>query len=127
MSDVYPVPADWAKKAFVTATGYEDAYAQSIRDPDTFWREEAKGRRIMAGVDHGGGIDAATLRWGGARADWLDLSTGINPCPPELPEIPMRAWHRSKPACRNCRKCRSVNATASPPCWVSARTNSALT
>ena len=42
MSDVYPVPADWAKKAFVTATGYEDAYAQSIRDPDTFWREEAK-------------------------------------------------------------------------------------
>ena len=42
MSDVYPVPADWAKKAFVTASGYEDAYAQSIRDPDTFWREEAK-------------------------------------------------------------------------------------
>ncbi|MFM2237606.1 MAG: hypothetical protein RL209_1640, partial [Pseudomonadota bacterium] len=42
MSDVYPVTADWAKKAFVTASGYEDAYAQSIRDPDTFWREEAK-------------------------------------------------------------------------------------
>jgi acetyl-CoA synthetase len=42
MSDVYPVPADWAKKAFVTASGYEDAYAQSIRDPDAFWREEAK-------------------------------------------------------------------------------------
>jgi acetyl-CoA synthetase len=42
MSDVYPVPADWAKKAFVTASGYEDAYAQSIRDPDAFWRQEAK-------------------------------------------------------------------------------------
>jgi cobalamin biosynthetic protein CobC len=29
--------------------------------------------------DHGGGIDAAAARWGGARGDWLDLSTGINP------------------------------------------------
>lgn len=35
----------------------------------------------MAGVDHGGGIDAAVDRWGGARGDWLDLSTGINPRP----------------------------------------------
>lgn len=31
--------------------------------------------------DHGGGIDAAVARWGGAREDWLDLSTGINPHP----------------------------------------------
>ena len=31
--------------------------------------------------DHGGGIDAARARWGGARAEWLDLSTGINPVP----------------------------------------------
>ena len=31
--------------------------------------------------DHGGGIDAARARWGGARTDWLDLSTGINPVP----------------------------------------------
>jgi cobalamin biosynthetic protein CobC len=31
--------------------------------------------------DHGGGIDAARARWGGERADWLDLSTGINPVP----------------------------------------------
>lgn len=31
--------------------------------------------------DHGGGIDAAAARWGGARGDWLDLSTGINPVP----------------------------------------------
>lgn len=29
--------------------------------------------------DHGGGLDAAIDRFGGARADWVDLSTGINP------------------------------------------------
>ena len=27
----------------------------------------------------GGGLDAAVARHGGSRADWLDLSTGINP------------------------------------------------
>lgn len=31
--------------------------------------------------DHGGGIDAAIEIHGGRRADWLDLSTGINPVP----------------------------------------------
>ena len=37
--------------------------------------------------DHGGGIDAARARWGGTRAEWLDLSTGINPVPwPEPPD-----------------------------------------
>ncbi|EKE44295.1 cobalamin biosynthetic protein CobC [Oceaniovalibus guishaninsula JLT2003] len=42
--------------------------------------------------DHGGGIDAATARWGGARADWLDLSTGINPIPYPLPPLPPECW-----------------------------------
>ena len=31
------------------------------------------------GRDHGGGLDAAAEEFGGARNDWLDLSTGINP------------------------------------------------
>ena len=31
--------------------------------------------------DHGGGLDAAVARYGGTRADWIDLSTGINPQP----------------------------------------------
>ncbi|MEM8823724.1 MAG: threonine-phosphate decarboxylase [Pseudomonadota bacterium] len=40
--------------------------------------------------DHGGGLDAARARWGGE--DWIDLSTGINPEPYPIPDIPTRAW-----------------------------------
>ncbi|MDA0900880.1 MAG: threonine-phosphate decarboxylase, partial [Proteobacteria bacterium] len=42
--------------------------------------------------DHGGGIDAATAQYGGARADWLDLSTGINPCPYPIGDLPADVW-----------------------------------
>ena len=42
--------------------------------------------------DHGGGLDAAVATFGGARADWLDLSTGINPVPYPMPTIPAAAW-----------------------------------
>ncbi|WP_279479239.1 threonine-phosphate decarboxylase CobD [Aureimonas sp. SK2] len=36
---------------------------------------------------HGGALGAAVARFGGRREDWLDLSTGINPVPPPLPEL----------------------------------------
>jgi len=42
--------------------------------------------------DHGGGIDAAIARHGGSRAEWLDLSTGINPHPYAIPRLPGDAW-----------------------------------
>jgi len=42
--------------------------------------------------DHGGGLDAAVTQYGGARADWLDLSTGINPVPYPVGEISADAW-----------------------------------
>lgn len=51
-----------------------------------------QGTPRIADPDHGGGIDAACLRWGGARADWLDLSTGINPRPYPIPALPPDAW-----------------------------------
>jgi cobalamin biosynthetic protein CobC len=42
--------------------------------------------------DHGGGLDAAVARFGGTRTDWSDLSTGINPVPYPLPDLPRDAW-----------------------------------
>ncbi len=44
--------------------------------------------------EHGGGLDAAIAEYGGLAKDWLDLSTGINPTPYPLPDIPETAWHR---------------------------------
>jgi cobalamin biosynthetic protein CobC len=42
--------------------------------------------------DHGGGLDAAIIQFGGTRARWIDLSTGINPVPYLLPDLPADAW-----------------------------------
>jgi cobalamin biosynthetic protein CobC len=42
--------------------------------------------------DHGGGVDGAATRYGGSRADWIDLSTGINPLPYPVPDFPADAW-----------------------------------
>ena len=46
------------------------------------------------GPRHGGGVDAAAARFGGARRTWIDLSTGINPMPYPLADVPDTAWHR---------------------------------
>ncbi|MBK5946533.1 threonine-phosphate decarboxylase [Rhodobacter veldkampii DSM 11550] len=40
--------------------------------------------------DHGGNIDAAKARFGGA--DWIDLSTGINRVPYPIPVLTAEAW-----------------------------------
>ncbi|MEM6308159.1 MAG: threonine-phosphate decarboxylase, partial [Pseudomonadota bacterium] len=42
--------------------------------------------------DHGGNLDAAVALYGGVRGDWTDLSTGINPVPYPIPDIPSSAW-----------------------------------
>ncbi|UVD58883.1 threonine-phosphate decarboxylase CobD [Rhizobium sp. Pop5] len=49
---------------------------------------------MSAPIAHGGGVTMAAAAFGGRPEDWLDLSTGINPCPVALPEIPARVWHR---------------------------------
>ncbi len=41
MSKVYPVTAEWAKRAYVNAAGYADKYRRSIEEPEAFWREES--------------------------------------------------------------------------------------
>jgi len=43
MSDqVLPVPAEWAKRAFVDNGKYQDLYKASVADPIAFWREQGK-------------------------------------------------------------------------------------
>jgi cobalamin biosynthetic protein CobC len=49
---------------------------------------------MSAPIVHGGGITEAAAVFGGKLTDWLDLSTGINPNPVTLPDIPVNAWHR---------------------------------
>ncbi|GAW34615.1 threonine-phosphate decarboxylase [Roseovarius sp. A-2] len=41
--------------------------------------------------DHGGNLDAAMHRFGGDRAQWIDLSTGINPVPYPMPPLSRHA------------------------------------
>lgn len=48
----------------------------------------------MAAVFHGGGIARAAARHGIPAAEWLDLSTGINPVPPALPDLPLNLFQR---------------------------------
>lgn len=43
-------------------------------------------------AEHGGGIDRACAVYGGTRAEWLDLSTGINPRPYPLPPLDPTCW-----------------------------------
>ncbi len=48
--------------------------------------------------EHGGGLDAVIFRRGGSRAEWIDLSTGINPWPwphpAPLPPLPAESFTR---------------------------------
>jgi len=39
---VYPVPDEWAEKALIDASRYEAMYRESVEDPESFWRREAK-------------------------------------------------------------------------------------
>ena len=44
MSDtsIFPVPAELARAAWIDAAKYQQMYDRSIKDPEGFWREEAK-------------------------------------------------------------------------------------
>ena len=45
-------------------------------------------------VYHGGNLAQARAEFPGAPEPWVDLSTGINPVPYPIPEIPVMAWTR---------------------------------
>jgi acetyl-CoA synthetase len=40
LSKIYPVPPEWAARAYVDKQGYADRYRASIERPEAFWREE---------------------------------------------------------------------------------------
>ncbi len=39
---IFPVPDEWAENALISDDVYQERYAQSVSDPDGFWRGEAK-------------------------------------------------------------------------------------
>jgi acetyl-CoA synthetase len=41
MSDLFPVPEEWKKRALMTEAQYDAAYAEAKRDPEGFWGKEA--------------------------------------------------------------------------------------
>jgi cobalamin biosynthesis protein CobC len=45
-------------------------------------------------VPHGGDLDAVRKRFPGAPEPWIDLSTGINPIPYPVAELPTDVWSR---------------------------------
>jgi cobalamin biosynthetic protein CobC len=45
-------------------------------------------------MEHGGQLQAATAAFGAPDEGWLDLSTGINPRPYPVPDLPMSVWAR---------------------------------
>lgn len=45
-------------------------------------------------LGHGGRLGAARTAWPDAPTPWLDLSTGINPCPYPVPDLAPDIWSR---------------------------------
>ncbi len=56
MSKVYPVPAEWASRAYVNTERYQEMYRRSVEEPEAFWREES------------------------ARIDWIKPWTKLSQC-----------------------------------------------
>ena len=43
-------------------------------------------------IAHGGALAVAAQKYGGTKADWIDLSTGINPVPAPMPTLDPLVW-----------------------------------
>ncbi|MEZ5911094.1 MAG: threonine-phosphate decarboxylase CobD [Paracoccaceae bacterium] len=60
--------------------------------------------------EHGGDIDGAQCRHGGAPADWIDLSTGINRVSYPVPALPAEAWQALPTRAAMARLCAAAQA-----------------
>ena len=56
MATIHPVPAEWAKRAYINADRYAEKYARALNEPEAFWREES------------------------ARIDWIKPWTKLSRC-----------------------------------------------
>ncbi len=68
-----------------------------MRDPEHLSSARALPITRPAGAElilHGGNLDAVRNRFPGAPEPWIDLSTGINPVPFPIPELPTDIWSR---------------------------------
>src|ERR1700709_2853861 len=102
MSDaVIPVPEAWKKRAFMTAAQYADAYAESVRDPDGYWRKEA------ARLDWATPFNKVkNVRWDPQKLDTkcvedgaLNVSANCSAGPrPKRAARPAVPWHAQTPA-----------------------------
>ena len=41
-NELFPVAADWAKRAWADAGKYQAMYEKSVKDPEGFWAEHGK-------------------------------------------------------------------------------------
>jgi cobalamin biosynthetic protein CobC len=80
-------------------------------------------------MKHGGDLTQAMARHGGGLADWLDLSTGINPRPWPVAEIAFSAWQRLPSQADEAALCDAARAAYRVPekgCIVAAAGTQAL-
>ncbi len=63
---VYPVPAEWAKRAWINADQYATLYKRSVEDPDGFWGEA------------------------GRRLDWIQPYTKVKNTSFDLPDVSIK-------------------------------------
>ena len=56
-NELFPVSAEWAKRALVDEAGYQEMYRQSVDNPEEFWGEHGK------------------------RIDWITPYTEAGTCP----------------------------------------------
>ncbi len=66
MSNLYPVPAEWAQNARINRAQYDALYQRSLADPDGFWREQA------------------------TRLDWMKPFTEVSQCSFSEPDFGIR-------------------------------------
>ena len=67
--------------------GNEGEFNRHVALPNT----ASKGVKPVA---HGGDLGEVRRRYPDAPLPWIDLSTGINPVPYPIPELPAEAWTR---------------------------------